>query len=59
MRFTAPAGKQVMFKGRIISAKNGAFDTDDAELISVLKNATDVDAEEVKRGRPKKAESPE
>ena len=59
MRFTAPAGKQVMFKGRIVSAKNGAFDTDNAELISVLKNATDVELEESKRSRAKKAEGPE
>jgi len=49
MKFDAPKGKQVVFKGKIITAKDGGFETDDKDLIEVLKRAKGV---EVKKGRP-------
>lgn len=59
MKFTAPEGKQVMFKGKIITARDGGFDTDDKDLIELLSNLKDVKPEEKKRGRPRQDESPE
>ena len=52
MKFTAPQGKQVMFKGQIITAKDGGFDTEDKDLIEVLKNARDVEPEAPRRTKP-------
>ena len=49
MKFTAPKGKQVVFKGSIIAAKDGGFETEDKDLIEVLKNARGV---EPVKGRP-------
>jgi hypothetical protein len=42
MKFTAPEGKQVIFNGRIITAKDGGFETEDKAFIDVLRNARDV-----------------
>lgn len=58
MKFTAPEGKQVIFKGRIITAKVGGFETDDKDLIEVLKKAKGVEAV---KGRPtaEKDEAPD
>ena len=53
MKFDAPEGKQVVFKGKIITAKDGGFETEDKDLIEVLKKAKGV---EVKRGRPAASE---
>jgi len=52
MKFTAPKGKQVVFRGRIVTAKDGGFDTEDKDLIEVLKRARGVEPEAPKRGRP-------
>ena len=59
MKFTAPKGKQVVFKGRIVTAKDGSFETEDKDLIEVLKRARGVEPEAPKRGRPAKDQGDE
>jgi hypothetical protein len=58
MKFTAPKGKQVIFNGRIVTAKDGGFETEDKAFIDVLRNARDVTEvkSQTKPSQPKKAD---
>jgi SepF-like predicted cell division protein (DUF552 family) len=52
MKFIAPEGKQVIYNGQIITAKDGGFETDDKDLIEVLKQARDVKQEVKPQRKP-------